>query len=409
MKTEPNFYFNASAKKEAIVLNRFRRWLDIFLVSTKLGLTSFGGPVAHLGYFHNEYVKRRKWITETAYSDLIALCQFLPGPASSQVGISIGMIRGGMVGGFLSWLGFTFPSALLLILFAMFMEGLPEGDVPGWIQGLKIVAVAVVAHAVSSMAAKLAPDRSRMTMAIAASIFVLLFPTAWIQILVIVLSGLFGFIMFRHQGEKTSEDMDTRFSKKVGLVSLTLFFLLLIGLPFIRSFTPNPTLDLFDVFYRVGSIVYGGGHVVLPLLEKETVPLGWLSAESFLAGYGAAQAVPGPLFTLSAYIGAVTGGISGGMVATVAMFLPSFFLVYGILPFWNSIRKNERVRAALMGINAAVVGILLAALYNPVFTSAIKGPVEFSLSLVAFLFLAFWKWPAWAVVVATALAGQLVL
>lgn len=388
----------------------FKTWLDILFVSARLGLTSFGGPVAHLGYFQNEYVKRRKWLDDKTYADLVALCQFLPGPASSQVGISIGMLRGGILGGIISWLGFTLPSVIALMIFATIVQGFDGQDLPGWVQGLKVVAVSVVAHAVYSMATKLTPDRPRMTIAVVSAIIILLFPNAWIQIAVIAAAGLLGLVLFKNVDINKTEPVKLTFGKKLGLTSLCLFFILLIVLPIIRNLFPNSlSVGLIDVFYRVGSIVFGGGHVVLPMLELEVVPVGWISAESFIAGYGAAQAVPGPLFTFASYIGTVAGGLFGGMIATLAMFLPSFLLVIGVLPFWNAIRSNPGFQSALMAINAAVVGLLLAALYDPVFTSAITGVREFSLALVSFLLLVFWKLPPWIVVLVTAVAGQLIL
>ncbi|WP_062354476.1 chromate efflux transporter [Bacillus kwashiorkori] len=388
---------------------KIRTYIEILLISLRLGLTSFGGPIAHLGYFQNEYVKRKKWLDERTYADLIALCQFLPGPASSQVGISIGMIRGGLFGGVLSWFGFTIPSVIALLIFALIMQGFDGHQLPGWINGLKIVAVAVVAHAVYGMAVKLTPDRTRITIAIITAIILLMYPNAIVQFAIIIVAGIIGYLLFKQKENEESPVLTLTFGKKLGIVSLATFFLLLFGLPVYRSLFPSFSASIFDVFYRVGSIVFGGGHVVLPLLEREVVPTGWITAEGFLAGYGATQAVPGPLFTFSAYIGAVAGGVPTGLLATVAMFLPSFLLVIGVLPFWNQIRGNMKFRAALTGINAAVVGLLLAALYHPVFTSAISGPLEFSLALAAFALLMYWKLPPWVVVLCCALAGQILL
>lgn len=383
-------------------------WLEILMVSIRLGLTSFGGPVAHLGYFQQEYVNKKKWLDDRTYADLIALCQFLPGPASSQVGISIGMIRGGIFGGILSWIGFTLPSVIVLIAFALLIQGFDGANLPGWIQGLKIVAVAVVAHAVYNMATKLTPDRPRITIAVFSAIFILLFPYAWIQIAVIVIAGFIGMLLFNNVEVEKGTPLQLQFGKKIGIASLIVFFLLLIGFPILRGIFTNHSLELIDIFYRVGSIVYGGGHVVLPLLEREVVPIGMITADSFLAGYGVAQAVPGPLFTFAAYIGAATNGISGGMIATFAMFIPSFLLVMGVLPFWDSIRERAGFRSMLTGVNAAVVGLLLAALYDPVFTSAVTGPVEFSVALFSFAMLVYWKLPPWLVVLITAIIGQFV-
>ena len=382
------------------------RYLEIIKASTKLGLTSFGGPAAHIGYFREEYVQKRKWLDDKLYADLVALCQFLPGPASSQVGISIGMLRGGLVGGILSWIGFTLPSVLLLMAFAWVM--MQTGSIEsGWIQGLKIVAVAVVAHALLGMGKSLTPDRPRITIAIIAAAGTLLVPTAWGQILIILFAGLFGIFYYKNEEKPDVVDMPLSFGKKTGIVAWVLFFTLLIVLPIFRPFVQSAAYAIFDIFYRVGSIVFGGGHVVLPMLEREVVPNGWMTSEAFLAGYGAAQAVPGPLFTLSGYLGQVMGGFSGAFIAVIAMFLPSFLLVMGTLPFWALIRTKPRIQAALKGVNAAVVGILLAALYDPVFTSAVHDPIDFVIVLISFTLLVFYKWSPWIVVIITALLGAL--
>ncbi len=386
---------------------RLRIWLEIFFVSLRLGLTSFGGPVAHLGYFRNEYVKRRKWLDEHSYADIVALCQFLPGPASSQVGISIGMIRGGIVGGIISWIGFTLPSVVMLILFAyLFISG--DFINEGLLHGLKIVAVAVVAQAVIEMGRKLTPDRTRITIAIVAASITLLYPTALGQILLIIAAGFLGYRLFLNGEKPKLNEMELTLNKKTGIIAILLFFALLIGLPVLRSAYPSMGISMFDTFYRVGSIVFGGGHVVLPLLEREVVPTGWLSDEAFLTGYGAAQAVPGPLFTFASYLGTMILGWKGAIIATVAIFLPSFLLVMGVLPFWNSIRKYTAIQAALMGVNAAVVGILLAALYHPIWTSSIKTTTDFILGLVAFTLLVFWKLPPWIVVLFAGASGYVI-
>ncbi|RIV10111.1 chromate efflux transporter [Priestia flexa] len=384
----------------------FRRWIEILLISTKLGLTSFGGPIAHLGYFREEYVKKRKWLDEKSYADLIALCQFLPGPASSQVGISIGMLRGGIFGGVLSWIGFTMPSVIVLIVFAYLVQGF-DASSAGWINGLKIVAVAVVAQAVLGMGKNLAPDRTRITMAILAALITLFFPSAIGQIGTIIAAGIIGYVLYKEMKMDDVQDMPITISRKVGVLAWIVFIALLVGLPLLRTAFPTVWMGIIDIYYRVGSIVFGGGHVVLPMLEREVVPIGMVTESEFLAGYGATQAVPGPLFTFASYLGTVTAGWSGALVATVAMFLPSFLLVLGTLPFWNVLRRKPSVRAALMGVNAAVVGILLAALYDPVFTSAIKTTPDFALVLVAFGLLMYWKVAPWIVVLATALGGYL--
>jgi chromate transporter len=383
--------------------------LEVFAVATRLGLTSFGGPVAHLGYFRSEYVVRRRWLDEQTYADVVALCQFLPGPASSQVGIAIGIFRAGLLGGLAAWLGFTLPSAIALVLFALGIRGL-DLSAAGWLLGLKIAAVAVVAQAVWGMARSLCPDRERASIAIVAALAVTAWPTAWGQVLVIVVAGIVGLRLLPGAGDAGTPHARVPFGRPLGLAALTLFFALLVALPVLRYLTGSPVLAVFDGFYRAGALVFGGGHVVLPLLQAEVVPPGWVSNEQFLAGYGAAQAVPGPLFTLAAYLGAVmrpwpTGWL-GALVALTAIFLPAFLLVVGTLPFWDALRARPAFRAALRGINAAVVGLLLAALYQPVWTSAIHAPADFALALAAFGLLALWGAPPWIVVAFAAAGGQ---
>jgi len=385
--------------------------LEVLWASTRLGLTSFGGPIAHLGYFHEEYVRRRRWLDEQSYADLVALCQFLPGPASSQVGMALGITRAGLLGGVLAWLGFTLPSALALVAFAYGLQAFGVADA-GWLHGLKVVAVAVVAQAVWSMARSLAADRARASLAIVAALAVLASRTAATQVLVIVLAGVLGWILVPAAGTSPATRGRVPVRKGVAITSLAVFFGLLVALPIARHVAPGQTLAVFDSFYRAGSLVFGGGHVVLPLLQAEVVPPGWVTNEEFIAGYGAAQAVPGPLFTFSAYLGAVMhqapNGWIGAAWALVAVFFPSFLLIVGALPFWELLRLRAGFQAALRGINAAVVGLLLAALYDPVWTSAIKGHADFGLALFAFGLLAFWKWPPWVVVVITAVGGEVI-
>ncbi|MGY3718339.1 chromate transporter [Sutcliffiella cohnii] len=379
--------------------------LEILLVSTRLGLTSFGGPVAHLGYFHNEYIQRRKWMDDKSYADLVALCQFLPGPASSQVGIGIGVMRGGILGGIAAFIGFTLPSVLILIIFALLLHNFGFEDA-GWIHGLKIVAVVVVAHAILGMAKNLTPDVSRKAIALGAIVITLLWQTAFTQVSVIIIAGIIGSLLFKEQ--KVQEGAVKALfpiSKGFGYISLAIFFGLLIVLPIMREVTTLESVAMFDSFYRSGSLVFGGGHVVLPLLEREFVPTGWLTEEQFLAGYGAAQAVPGPLFTFAAYIGAVINGWQGGLLATVAIFLPAFLLILGTLPFWDSLRQNGKVKAALMGVNAAVVGILIAALYHPIWTSSVLSAIDFAFATVLFSMLMYWKLPPWVIVLTGAVGG----
>jgi chromate transporter len=384
----------------------FKSLLEILFVSTRLGLTSFGGPIAHLGYFHEEYIRRRKWMDEKSYADLVALCQFLPGPASSQVGIGIGVMRAGLLGGILAFIGFTLPSVIALILFALLIQGSNVTDA-SWIHGLKIVAVVIVAHAILGMAGKLTPDLPRKSIALFALVGTLLWQTAFIQIGVIILAGVVGYIIYKNQSDNNQSQLIFPISKKIGAICLFLFFGLLIFLPILREITSLSWVALFDSFYRSGSLVFGGGHVVLPLLQKEFVPTGWLSQDSFLAGYGATQAVPGPLFTFAAYIGAVINGWKGGLIATIAIFLPAFLLILGTLPFWDQLRRNPKVKGALIGVNAAVVGILISAFYDPIWTSAILKPVDFAFSAVLFSMLVYWKLPPWIVVVTGAFGGVL--
>ncbi len=386
------------------------RALEVLWVAARLGLTSFGGPVAHIGYFREEYVGRRKWVDEATYVDLVALCQFLPGPASSQVGMAIGIARSGLLGGVAAWLGFTLPSAIALVAFAYGVRSLGVADA-GWLHGLKVVAVAVVALAVWTMARSLASDRPRASIAILAATGARLWPTGLGQIAIIAVAALLGWWLFPASVAPASTRTQVPVGRRLGACMLGLFFVLLVALPIARELTGSSSLAVFDSFFRAGSLVFGGGHVVLPLLQAEVVPPGWVTNEEFVAGYGAAQAVPGPLFTFAAYLGAVMGprpnGVGGAAIALVAIFLPSFLLIVGTLPFWDTLRARADFQGALRGINAAVVGLLLAALYQPVWTSAIRGPRDLALAMVAFGLLAFWKAPAWLVVVLAAAGGAL--
>lgn len=397
-----NIDFVTEVKRE----NRFKLLFELLGVSTKLGLTSFGGPIAHLGYFHDEYVRRRNWMDERSYADLVALCQFLPGPASSQVGIGIGVMRAGLLGGVVAWFGFTIPSVIVLVLFAYFLKSIHIENA-GWIHGLKLVAVAIVVHAVLGMGQKLTPDRSRVTVAVIAATILLLWQTAVSQVFIIIAGGLIGSLLYRDHKITELPDMCVPIRRSTAVISLVLFFVFLFGLPFVRNLSSFHWLAVFDSFYRAGSLVFGGGHVVLPLLEKEVVPTGWLSKEAFLAGYGATQAVPGPLFTFAAYLGAMMGGWFGATIATISIFLPAFLLVIGALPFWDSLRRKPKIQGALLGVNSAVVGILLAALYDPIWTSSIRSPIDFALTSLLFTLLVFWKMPPWIVVLAGALGGML--
>ncbi|WP_031409603.1 chromate efflux transporter [Geobacillus vulcani] len=379
---------------------------EVGITALRLGLTSFGGPVAHLGYFYEEYVKRKKWIDDKTYADLVALCQFLPGPASSQVGIGIGLMRAGVWGALAAWLGFTLPSAVALSLVAVWLQH-ASWEEAGWMHGLLLAAVAVVAQAVWEMARKFAAGRLEATLATAAAIAVLLMPGAWSQVAVIAIAGAIGAVGRRQTVEPSSVGITPFIRRSIGFLLLSLFAVLLVALPLARAWIHSPLWALFDSFYRAGALVFGGGHVVLPLLEAEVVPQGWVTASQFLAGYSAAQAVPGPLFTLAAYVGMAAFGWKGALVATIGIFLPSFLLVLGAFPFWHWLRHQPRFQAALAGINAAVVGILLAALYDPIWTKAVNEPADFAFALGAFLLLTVWKWPAWAVVLVSFVGGWL--
>ncbi|MET3576483.1 chromate efflux transporter [Bhargavaea ullalensis] len=382
------------------------RYGEILWTSLKLGLTSFGGPAAHLGYFRDEYVKKKKWLDDRAYADLVALCQFLPGPASSQVGIGIGLMRGGLAGAFLSWFGFTMPSVVLLVLFAWLVGG-GTGFDTGWIRGLKIVAVPIVIHALIGMGRNLTPDLPRLLIAAVAAAGVLIVRTAAGQIGFIVLAGAAGYLIYRNRPPSGKEEgeVPVAVSRKTGIAAWLIFVLLLIALPAVRTAANHVLAVILDVFYRVGSIVFGGGHVVLPMLEREVVPAGYMGTETFIAGYGAAQAVPGPLFTLSAYIGTIMDGIPGALVAVGAMFLPSFLLVVGMLPFWSVLRKKSWLKAALLGVNAAVVGILFSALIDPVIPSSIFSVWDAGVAAVALILLQFAKQPPWLVVLVSGVLG----
>ncbi|BBP04693.1 chromate transporter [Sulfuriferula plumbiphila] len=386
--------------------------LDIFLIFLKLGCTSFGGPIAHLGYFRAEFVERRKWLNDHAYADLVALCQFLPGPASSQAGIALGLFRGGLPGALASWLGFTLPSAIALVLFGLVLTNLGSGTDGAWLHGLKVVAVAVVAQALWSMGKSLCPDRLRASIAVAGAVVAFWIPGVLGEIGVIVFGGLVGWLWLAPPAsELPHSPFPLLLRKRTGAVVLLAFFVLLLLLPAVAAQTDSYAIHLFDSFFRAGSLVFGGGHVVLPVLQSQVVPAGWVSNDAFLAGYGAAQAVPGPLFTFAAYLGAVSSqsphGWLGAAVALVAIFLPAFMLVIGALPLWEGARRHPAMQRAMLGVNAAVVGLLLAAFYQPVWTSAILSPADFSLAAGAFLLLVFWKTPPWLVVILCALLAGL--
>ena len=381
----------------------------VFLIFLKLGLTSFGGPIAHLAYFREEFVSRRQWLSDRSYVDLVALCQFLPGPASSQVGLALGMSRSGYAGALAAWAGFTLPSAIALIVLAHVMAN-DKGAMPaGTLHGLKVVAVAVVAQAVWGMAKQLCPDALRVAIMVAACGLVLMWPGTAGQIGALVAAACVGLCLLKTKHDAPPDGTPITITRRAGAFWLMLFFALLVGLPLLTSVFPNHVLALVDAFYRAGSLVFGGGHVVMPLLQAEVVATGWVDNDAFLAGYGATQAVPGPLFTFAAYLGASLNqspaGWLGGLICLVAIFVPSFLLVAGALPFWDGMRSNAHARAALMGINAAVVGLLLAALYQPLWTSSILAPQDFLLALAALVALMVWKLPPWLVVLGSGLIG----
>jgi chromate transporter len=383
--------------------------LEVLWVATKLGLTSFGGPIAHLGYFHDEYVRRRKWLDEHSYADLVALCQFAPGPTSSKVGFSLGLLRAGYLGGLAAWAGFTLPSALALLLFA-YGAGALSGPVgTGVLHGLKLVAVAIVAQAVWGMARTLCPDRERASIAGVAALIVLLSTSAFSQLAAILFGAVAGAWLCRHSAPVRTEHAPIKVSRRVGVAALAAFFGLLFGLPLLRGLTGSQAIAMMDAFYRSGALVFGGGHVVLPLLREAVVAPGWVGDDAFLAGYGAAQAVPGPLFTFAAYLGAVMGpapnGLPGAALGLMTIFLPGLLLHLGTLPFWETFRRRAGTQAVMRGINAAVVGLLGAALYSPIWTSAVQGPQDFAVALVGFILLVGWKAPPVVVVAVSALGG----
>ncbi len=387
--------------------------LEVFLTFLKLGLTSFGGPIAHLGYFHRELIERRKWLDESEYAQLLGLCQFIPGPASSQLGFTLGLMRGGWAGAMAAFIAFTLPSALLLFAFAALLPQISGTVGDAAIHGLKLVALAVVAHGVLGMARQLCPDSPRATIATLAAVLVLVAGQAWVQLLVVVLGGIAGLAVCRNALPIAGGGLQLRYGPTLGWTLIAAFVLLLVGLPLVAQ-GGGSLVAVFEGFYRAGALVFGGGHVVLPLLEETVVDPGWIPQDEFLAGYGAAQAVPGPMFTLAAYLGARLpggdGGLIGASIALSAIFLPGFLLVAGVLPLWRSIMGRPIAARAVAGINAAVVGLLGAALYDPVWTSAVQGPVDVAIALVAFMLLAAWRVSALLVVIwclAASIAGAI--
>jgi chromate transporter len=386
---------------------------EIFTVFLRLGLVSFGGPVAHLGYFRAEFVARRKWLSEDAYADIVALAQFVPGPASSQAGFALGILRGGLAGGVAAWVGFTLPSALLMLLAAYGLRFAQSPAAQGAIHGLKLLAVAVVAQAVWSMGRSLCPDRLRAGFALAIAALLIALPGSPLQLAAIAAGAVFGLLALQGAERPPAAPLGVKTGHGAAATSIAAYFVLLAGLPLAAVLQPGGAAALAEAFYRAGALVFGGGHVVLPLLQETVVQPGWVSAGDFLAGYGAAQALPGPLFAISAFLGAKAtagpGGAAGAAIAVIAIFLPGLLLVHGALPFWDRLRTKTRARTALDGVNAAVVGILAAALYQPVWTSAVLRPLDAALAILAFAALATAQFPVWLVALLAALTGALAL
>ena len=385
--------------------------LEVLFIFLRLGVSCFGGPIAHIGYFRDEFVVRRRWLDEHSYADLVGLCQFLPGPASSQVGFSLGLMRAGYLGGLAAWIGFTLPSAVALVGFAYGASALAGPIGSGLLHGLKLVAVAIVAQAVWGMARTLCPDRQRASIAVVAALIILFSTASVAQIAAIALGGALGLLLCRAAPANLSGHVAVPVSRRAGLAALAVFFLLLIGLPLLRGHGAQQGFALFDAFYRSGALVFGGGHVVLPLLREAFVTPGWISDDSFLAGYGAAQAVPGPLFTFAAYLGSVVNvsphGIPGAALGLIGIFLPGILVLLGSLPFWDALRTRPAAQAAMRGVNAAVVGLLGAALYNPVWTTSVKAPGDFGIALTGFILLTVWRTPPLVVVILSAAGGML--
>lgn len=378
-------------------------YVHLFLIALRLGCTSFGGPTAHLGYFYDEYVKRRQWLTDAQYTHLVALCQFLPGPASSQVGFGIGVAKAGLIGGIISFLGFTLPSVLILVIFASLLQ--TSGMDMSWVNGLKIVAVAVVLNAILGMAQKLLPDMKTKLFALFTLVVTVLIAHPASQVLALTIVGLIGLFVFKHEQSETTQVRLFQIRRSVGISALILFFSLLIVLPIANALSASSWIAMIDHFYRSGALVFGGGHVVLPLLEGAFVGGKMISADDFITGYALAQAVPGPLFTFASYIGTVMSGWLGAIVATLAIFLPAFLLLVGVLPFWERVQNNMHMRKILKGVSAGVVGILVAAFYDPILTSAVYTRIDFVFAAILFVLLAYCKVPSWAIVILGIIGG----
>jgi chromate transporter len=384
---------------------------EVFAAFLRLGLTSFGGPIAHLGYFRSEFVERRRWIDDRGYGELVALSQFLPGPSSSQVGFALGLLRAGPLGALAAFVAFTLPSAILLVLFAWGVGWFTGPVAAGALTGLKVVAVAIVAHAVLGMARTLTPDLRRAGIAVVALVFVVAFAGPFAQVAAILVGAVAGVVLCRTSPDTAAVGLRIPIPRWAGIAALASFAVVLAGLPVLAALVRSPTVTLFDAFVRSGALVFGGGHVVLPLLEAEVVTPGWVGADEFLAGYSAAQAVPGPLFTFAGYLGALAepgpGGVAGAALALVGIFLPGFLILIAVLPFWETLRELPVAQGFIRGASAAVVGILAAALYDPVFTSAIIDPPTFALAVTCFVLLAVAKAPPWSVVLLGAAVGIL--
>lgn len=382
-----------------------KKYIQLFMIALRLGCTSFGGPTAHLGYFYDEYVKRRQWLTDAEYTHLVALCQFLPGPASSQVGFGIGVAKAGLIGGIISFIGFTLPSVLILMIFAGLLH--VSGMDMKWITGLKIVAVAIVLNAILGMAQKLLPDVKTKLFALFTLVVTLLVAHPASQVIALTLVGVAGLIVFKDIPFEASKVRLFHIRKSVGIFSLILFFLLLSVLPILSALTQSTWMMMIDKFYRSGALVFGGGHVVLPLLKDAFVNSNMIASDDFITGYALAQAVPGPLFTFATYIGTVMSGWLGGIVATLAIFLPAFLLLVGVLPFWEQVQNNQNMRKVLKGVSAGVVGILIAAFYNPIVTASVHSRIDFVFAAVLFVLLTYCKVPSWAIVILGIIGGIL--
>lgn len=378
-------------------------YIQLFFIALRLGCTSFGGPTAHLGYFYDEYVKRRQWLTESQYTQLVALCQFLPGPASSQVGFGVGVAKAGVIGGIISFIGFTLPSVLMLFICARFLNS--SGMDMDWVNGLKVVAVAVVLNAILGMAQKLLPDMKTKLFALVTLVITLLVAHPAAQVVALMLVGLAGWVVFKNERIEPTHIRLFHIHRVVGLSALVLFFSLLLLLPILNAMSQSTWIAMIDHFYRSGALVFGGGHVVLPLLEGAFVGEHMMRADDFITGYALAQAVPGPLFTFAAYIGAVMSGWKGAIIATLAIFLPAFLLLVGVLPFWEHVQHNAHMRKILKGVSAGVVGILVAAFYDPILTSAVHTRIDFVFAAILFVLLAYCKVPSWAIVVLGIIGG----